>query len=69
MVVANIFPNAIIGLAPDLATTVRRGGVLITSGSVVARAEETANGVCAAGFGLEQQRPQDDWVGMVFRKP
>jgi ribosomal protein L11 methyltransferase len=69
VVVANIFPNAIIELAPKLATTVRRGGVLITSGSVVARAEETANGVCAAGFGLEQRRPQDDWVGMAFRKP
>jgi ribosomal protein L11 methyltransferase len=69
VVVANIFPNAIIELAPKLATTVRRGGVLITSGSVVARAEETANAVCAAGFGLEQRRPQDDWVGMAFRKP
>jgi ribosomal protein L11 methyltransferase len=69
VVVANIFPNAIIELAPKLAATVRRGGVLITSGSVVARAEETANAVCAAGFGLEQRRPQDDWVGMAFRKP
>ncbi|CAA9441526.1 MAG: Ribosomal protein L11 methyltransferase [uncultured Rubrobacteraceae bacterium] len=69
VVVANIFPNAIIELAPKLATTVRRGGVLITSGSVVARAEETADAVCAAGFGLEQRRPQDDWVGMAFRKP
>ena len=68
VVAANIFPNAIIGLAAELATTVRRGGVLITSGSVVARARETADAVCAAGFDIEEQRPQGNWVGMVFRK-
>jgi ribosomal protein L11 methyltransferase len=68
VVAANIFPNAIIELAPNLATTVRHGGVLITSGSVVARAKQTANAVCAAGFSLEKQRIKDNWVGMVFRK-
>ncbi len=68
VVAANIFPNAIIGLAAELATTVRRGGVLITSGSVAARARETADAVCAAGFGIEEQRPQGNWVGIVFRK-
>jgi ribosomal protein L11 methyltransferase len=69
LVVANIFPKVIIELAPNLATTLRHAGVLITSGSVVTRAKETANAVCAAGFSLERQRPQDNWVGMVFRKP
>ena len=68
VVVANIFPSAINELAPNLATAIRHAGVLITSGSVLARAKETANAACAAGFGLEQQRPQDNWVGMVFRK-
>ena len=68
VVVANIFPKAIIELAPNLATAIRHAGVLITSGSVATRAEETANAVCAAGFGLEKQRSQDNWVGMVFRK-
>ena len=69
VVAANIFPNALIELAPDLAATVRRGGVLITSGSVVARAEEAADAVCAAGLGLEERRSQGNWVGMAFRKP
>ena len=68
LVVANIFPKVIIELAPNLATTLRHAGVLITSGSVVTRAKETANAVCAAGFTLVEQRPQDNWVGMVFRK-
>jgi ribosomal protein L11 methyltransferase len=68
LVVANIFPKVIIELAPNLAMTIRHGGVLITSGSVVTRAKETANAVCAAGFSLAEQRPQDNWVGMVFRK-
>ncbi len=68
VVAANIFPNAIIELAWNLATTIRHAGVLITSGVVVTRAKETATAVCAAGFGLETQRPQDNWVGMVFRK-
>src|SRR5829696_4311907 len=68
LVVANIFPKVIIELAPNLATTLQHAGVLITSGSVVTRAKETANAVCAAGFTLVEQRPQDNWVGMVFRK-
>jgi ribosomal protein L11 methyltransferase len=68
LVVANIFPKAIIELAPNLAKTIRHGGVLITSGSVATRAKETAEAVCAAGFSLEEQRPQDNWVGMVFIK-
>jgi ribosomal protein L11 methylase PrmA len=58
----------LIELAPELATAMRQAGVLITSGSVVTRAKETANAVCAAGFSLEKQRPRDNWVGMVFRK-
>ena len=69
VVAANIFPNVLIELAPELATTIRDGGVLITSGSVVTRAKGAANALCAAGFSLEERRPQDNWVGMVFRKP
>jgi ribosomal protein L11 methyltransferase len=69
VVVANIFPKVLIELAAELATAIRHAGVLITSGVVVTRARETANAVCAAGFSLEKQRPQGNWVGMVFRKP
>jgi len=68
VVAANIFPNALIELAPRLAVAMGHDGVLVTSGSVAARARETANAVRAAGFGLEQQRRQGNWVGMVFRK-
>ncbi len=67
VVAANIFPNVLIEMAPKLATALRQGGVLITSGSVAARAGETADALCAAGFGLEERRPQGNWVGMVFR--
>ncbi len=69
VIVANIFPNVLIELAPNLAAAVRRGGVLIAGGVVVARAEETADAVCAAGFGLKERRSHGDWVGMVFGKP
>ena len=69
MLAANIFPNVLIELAPNLAAIVRRGGVLVTSGSVAARAEEAADAVRAAGFGMEGRRSQGNWVGMVFRKP
>jgi ribosomal protein L11 methyltransferase len=68
-VAANIFPNVLAELARDLAAAVRGGGVLVTSGSVVARAEEVADAVRAAGFGFEERRSQDGWVAMVFRKP
>ena len=69
VVAANIFPNVLAELAPSLAATVRHGGVLVTSGSVAARAEEVIGAVCAAGLGLEERRSQDGWVGMVFKKP
>ena len=69
VVAANIFPDVLMGLAPDLAAAVRGGGVLVASGSVAARAEGTAGAVCAAGLGLEERRLRDNWVGMVFRKP
>ena len=69
VVAANIFPNVLAELAADLAAVLRRGGVLVTSGSVAARAEGAADAVCAAGFGFEERRSQGDWVGMVFRKP
>jgi ribosomal protein L11 methyltransferase len=69
VVAANIFPSVLIELAPDLAAAVRRGGVLVASGSVAARAEGAADAVCSAGLGLEGRRSQGDWVGMVFRKP
>ena len=69
VVAANIFPNVLTELAPDLAATVRHGGVFVTSGSVAARAEEVIGAVCAAGFELEERRSQGEWVGMVFRRP
>ena len=68
-VAANVFPNVLIELAADLAAAVRGGGVLVASGFVAARAEETADALCAAGLGLEGRRSQGDWVGMVFSKP
>lgn len=68
VVAANIFPNVLIELAPNLAKAIQHAGALITSGVVITRARETANAVCAAGFSLEKQLPQDNWVGMVFRK-
>ncbi len=69
VVAANVFPNVLIGLAQNLAAAVRSGGVLVTSGSVAARAEGAADAVRAAGLGLEGRRSRGDWVGMVFRKP
>ena len=69
VVVANIFPSVLVELAPDLAAAVRRGGVLVASGSVAARAEGAADAVRAAGLGLEGRRSRGDWVGMVFRRP
>jgi ribosomal protein L11 methyltransferase len=69
VVAANVFPNVLAELAPDLAAAVRGGGVLVASGSVIARAEGVADAVCAAGLGLEERRSRGDWVGMVFRRP
>jgi ribosomal protein L11 methyltransferase len=69
VVAANVFPNVLIELAPHLAAAVRRGGVLVASGSVAARAEGAAEAVHAMCLSLEERRSRGDWVGMVFRKP
>jgi len=68
VVIANIWPNVIIRLAPDLATIVRQAGVLFCGGLVAARAKDIANAICAEGFSLEKQRSQNRWLGMAFRK-
>ena len=68
VVAANVFPYVVTQIAPDLFASLRQGGVLISSGSVVSRAKDVVNALCAAGFSLEEQRSEGKWLGMVFRK-
>lgn len=68
VVVANIVPNVIIGMAEALCGKVRPGGKLITSGIVLERAAEVRAKI--EGLGLEplDERREGDWVALVHRR-
>jgi ribosomal protein L11 methyltransferase len=68
VVVANIVPGVIIPMAPDLCATTRAGGVVITSGIVVERADEVRAGLESAGLATLETRADNDWVAIVSGK-
>jgi ribosomal protein L11 methylase PrmA len=68
-VVANIFPSILINLAISLAGVVEHSGMLVVGGIVSERAPDIVRAMEAVGINLEDQYAQDDWRGLVFRKP
>jgi ribosomal protein L11 methyltransferase len=68
LVLANIFTNELIRLAPTLARIVRPSGVVILSGVVSKRVPDVRGALCMAGFQLLEERSQDGWHGFVFGK-
>jgi ribosomal protein L11 methylase PrmA len=62
LVVANISPEAIIGLAPDLVRVLRRGGVLLASGFELHEVEQ----VKAALPPAREVRQKGSWALLVI---
>jgi ribosomal protein L11 methylase PrmA len=62
LVVANISPDAIIELAPDLVRVLRRGGVLLASGFELQEVEQ----VKAALPPAREVRQKGNWALMVI---
>jgi ribosomal protein L11 methyltransferase len=68
VIVANIIARIIAALAPAMAAAIKPGGLLITSGIIAERAEETLIALEQAGFSLLERRQESDWVALVMQK-
>ena len=69
LVVANIFADPLIALAPAFARVVRPGGVLILSGVIATDAARVSAAMTAAGFERLALRHERDWCALEFRAP
>jgi ribosomal protein L11 methyltransferase len=67
LVVANIFPNVLIRLAPALAAVVAGGGILIVSGVVDNRLADVVQSLELAGFRELERRSRGNWSGAALR--
>jgi ribosomal protein L11 methyltransferase len=68
-VIANLFPSVLISLGASLAGAVEHSGILVVSGIVSKRVPDIVKAMEAVGVNLEDQYVQDDWRGLVFRRP
>lgn len=67
MVVANIYVDPIVAMAPAIWERLRPGqGRLVVSGVTAERRDEAVCSVERNGFVLEEELKEGDWVGLVF---
>jgi len=67
LVVANIIANTIIRLAPFFRMASHPGALLITSGIIRDRADETQAALQDVGYVVEERIVEDEWVTMIAR--
>ena len=65
---ANIVADVIIRMAPDVGRFVSDSGVLIVSGIIVERADETLSALKAAGWKLVDERRENGWFAGALKK-
>ncbi|MCE5198132.1 MAG: 50S ribosomal protein L11 methyltransferase [Armatimonadota bacterium] len=68
LVLVNIIPKVIIGMAEDLAVKVRPGGKLIASGIVPDRAKDVIGKLESVGLELLEDKRSNEWVALVTEK-
>jgi len=64
---ANIVADVIIRLAPDIGAYLAEDGVLIVSGIIVERADETVAALAQAGFRVIDDRRENGWYAAAVR--
>lgn len=65
---ANIVADVIIRLSPDIGAFMGPDGVLIVSGIITERAEETVSALKAAGWHLIDERRENGWFAGALRR-
>lgn len=68
IVVANLYTNVILKLAPALAAHAAAGGALVVSGIMAERASEVGRALGDAGCAVERTEREGDWAALVARK-
>ena len=65
---ANIVADVIIRLAPDIGAYLADDGVLIVSGIIIERAEETVSALNEAGFRVIDDRRENGWYAAAVKR-
>lgn len=65
---ANIVADVIIRLSPDIGAFMEPDGVLIVSGIITERAEETVSALQAAGWHLIDERRENGWFAGALKR-
>ncbi len=68
IVLANIVPDVIISMAPDLRTKLKPGGKLVTSGIVQERVGDVRKALESLGLAAIEQAEDGDWVALVSER-
>ena len=68
ILVANILADVIIGLADELISRMKPGGLLIASGIIDTREADVQNALQALSLCHVETRRQGEWVALVFRQ-
>ena len=69
ILVANISPEAIVALAPEILRVLKPGGIALTSGFENYEAEEVRRQVEDAGGSIIEERQKNNWSFLAFRSP
>jgi ribosomal protein L11 methyltransferase len=64
LVLANLVASVLLDLAGRLVTHTARGGQLVASGIIAARATEVEGGLLTAGFAVEERLDDGEWVSL-----
>ena len=65
---SNILTDVLVPLAAPVATTLKQGGIWITSGILQGQEQKVKDAAEQAGFVLVEENTQGEWVGLTFRK-
>jgi len=68
LVLANLIASLLVRLAPELATEVRPGGLLIASGIFRDREPDVVKGLAGVGFTVDERAAEGDWVALTLRR-
>jgi ribosomal protein L11 methyltransferase len=69
LIVANIIAAVLIDLSNDLAALLAPGGILISSGIILERADEVSLAFAAAGLNQRERHVEGEWVALVHMAP
>jgi ribosomal protein L11 methyltransferase len=68
IVVANILPDVILGMADELVAATKPGGLVIVSGIIEARTEDVKAGLVAQGMAICAVETEGEWVAITASK-